>query len=91
MVVAVLVELAEALGRFPALRCRPQVEMDDGCVVLTVRVPAAEQGSLEGELQVVELFNDLHHVADMAQLRGLATRYGIEPERLEALLHKKGE
>ena len=88
---AVLAEVAEALRQHAALRCAPVVEMEDGAVLLTLRVEAEEQPGEAEALDVLELFQDLLRVADVAQLRGFAQRHDIEPRRLEALLDRKGE
>ncbi len=78
----VLGEVAGVLGRFPDVRCQPEVECEDGVMTLSVKFPVPS-------LDNVELFNLLKFVVDVHQLRVLADRFNIPPAALEALLEKQ--
>lgn len=85
---ALLLELAEALGRYDSLRCRPSVETDeDGYVVLTVRVKPDDQLTVHQAAKVLELGSELQYVCDVAQMRLYAEKYNIDPALLEAALN----
>ena len=73
---ALLAEVAEALAEHGRLRCLPTVDIADGVVTLALVVPVQDLGDLE-------LYERLRRVQDIAQVRLLAARYGIPPERLE--------
>jgi hypothetical protein len=85
---ATLREVADALAEHGLLLCAPVVETDeDGNITLTVRVDVEEQGGVP--LEVFGLYTDLQRVSDLATMRALLKRYGIEPLELEQRL--KGE
>jgi hypothetical protein len=80
-------ELCAALQEHAGLLCAPAVETDDdGGVVLTVRVLPTDQPTVGGALDTVELFNGRKRVVDVGTLRALASHYGIDPQKAEALL-----
>lgn len=59
-------------------------EMDEGGV-LAVSL-GLMPGPADEALQVLEIEASLQHLLDLAQLRAIARRYDIQPERLEAFL-----
>lgn len=85
-------EVADVLGGHGDLLCRPSVEMDGNYrLMLTVAIlPEQQEPSLAGGLSVVaELYHELRYALDVAQMRAFASRYGIDPAALEALLPKE--
>lgn len=91
---ALLSEIVEILDDHGNLRCQPSLETDDVDIVLAIRISANQPGierlsdedATARKLQVVELSLQLQYLVDMAQIRALAQRYGIDASRLEALL-----
>lgn len=84
---AALSEVAAVLTEFGALLCAPAVETDDdGYVNLTVRIKPMDQPTVGGALDVMEAYQRLRYVADVAEMRGLCARYDIPPGKLEAFL-----
>jgi hypothetical protein len=85
--VALVCEVADVLARHGGLTCTPDIDTDQGDgFVLCLRVAAGAQATSRDAMGVLELLQDLQRALDVAQLRALAVRYGIDPARLEALL-----
>lgn len=84
-------EVLGAMAEHGDLRCTPEVEMNDGKLSVTLTVRAGDQIRSEDAVSVVELFHRLREVHDLAQVRGLAARYGVPPERLEAVLQGRND
>jgi len=82
-------ELADVLARFGALRCAPTVVSDETGLTLTVTVSTTGQADARLALSTLDLFIELQHVQDVAQLRLLSERYGIEPGLLERFVRKE--
>lgn len=80
---ALIAEVVDVLGAHRHLRCVPHVTDADGQVMLTVTFEA--DGPDEG-LEVLSVRDELRYVCDVAQMRGLAERYGIAPAALERFL-----
>lgn len=80
--IAVLAEIVGVLARHPGLRVAPVVEHDDGVVALTITLDS----SGEDGLQVMSLCHELEFVASVATMRFIAREYGIDAEKLQALL-----
>ena len=76
-------EVAGTLADYADIPCRIRLETDDGTWTLTVTF---EPYNVSGSLQMLELAAALRRVRDVAQMRGFAQTYGIEPSKLEALL-----
>lgn len=79
---AIVREIADVLAKYPSVACRPSIEKDDDEYVLTVAFKPEH-------LHQVELANELRFAIDMASVRGIAARYGIDPAALEKLFHKE--
>ena len=77
-------ELADVLEQFRDLQCAPSVECEDGAVTLTVSLPSQTLDNLN-------LFNELRRATDVHQMRAIADRYGIDPQRVEALMETDKE
>lgn len=82
---AVVAEITDALALCGAMPCVPLIEEDDG--LWTLRVTFHPR-STEEALQGLELVTALQRVQDIAQIRGFAQIYGIDPARLEALFDR---
>jgi len=76
-------EAAAVLAVHGGLRCAPSVESGDETLTLTLTV---SPDGAESSLQALELLSELLYLRDVCQLRRLAMRYGIPPEKLEAML-----
>lgn len=98
--VAMVKEVAELLGEYGWLRCRPGVEkLDDGTVRLTVDLSTNQPDTEIGEiaraysseaLETLGLFHDLQHLEALCQVRALGARYGLDMTAIEqALLRRK--
>ncbi len=81
--VALTQEIAEVFAAHGATLCRPSVVEDNGQWTLQVTFVAQ---TTEAALEILELATALRRVQDVAQIRGFAETYGIEPWKLEALL-----
>lgn len=77
-------ELADVLCGYRDVRCSPEVECEDGVVTLRVSFPVPT-------LENVNLFHELRHATDVHQMRAIGDRYGIAPEKIEALLNERRE
>jgi hypothetical protein len=84
---ALLSEITEVLARYGSLRCVPGVEAEDGEVTITLVFPLNADDT-PSELHTCELHNEMRYVRDVASIRGLAARYGIDSAKLEDLLQK---
>lgn len=79
LAVATLQEVAAVLhDHGGTLPCTPELDVVDGEVRLTLRVHAS--------LDALELGNRLRHLLDVANIRAIAARWGIDAAKLEALL-----
>lgn len=81
-----LVEIADVLARHGSLLCAPCVALDDGQVILTLTLAPVRQPDAAGAADTVELLYQLRYVVGVCQIRAFASRYGIDPTALEALL-----
>ena len=83
MVVSVLAEVADVLGRHGQLRCVPSIDEDEGVLTVSVAIYAEREDHAFDRL---ELKQDLQYLIDSAQLRGFASRYGIDSKDIERVL-----
>jgi hypothetical protein len=88
--VALLAELAAVLARHPEQRCAPAIEHDRERDETRLTVTFHQQETVAGDLETVEMVQELQYLVDMAQLRALASKYDIDAKRLEALLPGAG-
>lgn len=85
---ALTLEVAEALRQHGYLRCTPRVEEDDGLFTLTVTFHArtADEG-----LEILSLADELRYVCDVATVRGVVDRYGLDAAAFDDLLRRSDE
>lgn len=83
--VAVVAEVADVLWRHGQLPCTPVVKEEDGLITLTLTLrPATVGEALDG----LEVLAELQRVADVAQMRAFAGKYGIAAEEIDPALRK---
>lgn len=77
-------EIAAVLATHPRVACRPSLDTDPKAneYVLTIAFP------IEGATRT-ELFYALQEAIDVASLRGLASRYGVDAAELERFVFAK--
>lgn len=79
-----LSEVTDALSEHGHLLSLPTVEIDgNGHLTLTLVVIPTQPNE---SLAVLSLYDELRHVADLAQMRALCSRFDIEPDKLEKLI-----
>lgn len=85
---ALLAEIVAVLARYEDLCVVPEVEMDakeDGCLTLTLTVHPT---TVEEGLESLALADDLRYVCDVATVRGVVDRYGLNAAAFDELLRK---
>jgi hypothetical protein len=80
---ALVSEVASALEAHGSIPCRLTVDDGGESWSLTLTFVA---DNVCASLGVLELTADLRRVRDVAQMRGFAETYGIDPAKLEALI-----
>lgn len=89
LTLALMAEVVAVLAQHQELRVVPEIVMDaqdDGLLTisLTVHPTSADEG-----LEVLSLFDELRYVSDVATVRGVVSRYGLEAAPLEAILRRE--
>jgi hypothetical protein len=83
---ALLGEVVAALAKYPALRVCPEVEMDlKGDGLLSVTLTAHPSTDTE-TLGVLELRETIGYIADVATVRGVVARYGLDASDFDQIL-----
>ena len=83
--IAIVRELAATLAQHDSILCHPTIEEEDGLWTLSVTFrPTTNTQALE----VLELMSELRKLQDLAQLRGLAERYHLDPVEVETWLDR---
>jgi hypothetical protein len=80
---AIVAEIADALAPFGSIPCVPMIHEEDGLWTLTATFKPI---TIEDALRTLELATALRRVADLATIRGIAERYGIDAKLLDALV-----
>ena len=88
LTLALMAEVVAVLAQHQGLRVVPDIEMDvkdDGLLTLSLTVYPT---SADDGLEVLSLFDELRYVVDVATMRGVVERYGLDAVSLEALLRR---
>lgn len=81
-----LKEVGDILNGHGDKRCALQVHEERGCFVVTMSVPCHVHETIQDELDALELFNQMRYLSGLCQVRAFAAEYGIDREKLDALL-----
>lgn len=81
---ALLKEVADILADHGDLPCAPTVSQDGGNLTLTVVVLPPHAG-----FSTLALRHELEYLRDVATMRAIADRYGINSAAIEAMLPNK--